>query len=342
MNGSSNQTSDGVPRLPLAELHIHLEGAVPWETIRQLHPEGHGLPIHPPWLAKARGMDFATFERIFDVFVRPAMATSAAVEQATIDTLSSLVIQGVRYVELSVAVRFYRSPGCGLIEALKAVGRARRWAQEQSDIVVRFVAGFNRQEKLPNAMRQLRAIEDLIDGGGRIIDAIDLHGDETLNDGSHLAPLFRAADRCALRTKAHAGEHGDAANVRTALRHLGVRHICHGVRAIGSAEVMALVREYGAYLHVCPTANRLLRVRGTEPDALLPLLLNSGCQFTLNSDDPMIFGCSVRSEYASAVRNPRVGIAGVGAVARTAFRAALVEDCWRRKVLEDLETILSR
>src|SRR5262245_24560153 len=96
------QTLEFVRALPKAELHLHLEGAIPWAMVRS-HASGL-LPELPAWWSD----DFRFDD--FDHFRRAAQACLAcltdlsAYEVAAASILGDLQRQNVRYVEISFDV----------------------------------------------------------------------------------------------------------------------------------------------------------------------------------------------------------------------------------------------
>src|SRR5438132_98356 len=89
-------------RVPKAELHIHLEGAVRWSTIRELHPDGGSLPETPSWCGQAFA-DFSDFRRAIQESVIPVTGTAETLERHTFEIVEDLARQNVRYAELIVS-----------------------------------------------------------------------------------------------------------------------------------------------------------------------------------------------------------------------------------------------
>ena len=107
------------------------------------------------------------------------------------------------------------------------------------------------------------------------------------------------AREAGLKFTPHAGETSTAENVWDMVR-MGADRIGHGIRAVEDASLMAVLRERGIALEVCPTSN--LRTGAVSRLAAHPLraLFDAGVMVTLNSDDPAIFGCSLAGEFAVA------------------------------------------
>ena len=95
------RTAEFIRALPKAELHLHLEGAVPWALARAKAPT---LPERPPWYAD--GFQFDDFLQ-FRGAVRDCMSylTDAGAYGAAAGAIfRGLHAQNVRYAEISFDV----------------------------------------------------------------------------------------------------------------------------------------------------------------------------------------------------------------------------------------------
>lgn len=330
---------DFLARAPKAELHLHLEGAFDWPTVRALHPEGGSLPESPPWLADGRR--FASFDDFRDVFLkilRPSTGTPEAIERHTDAVLRSLAAQGVRHVEPIVGPRFHMARGLPVSEILDAFARGRDSAVRATGIRVAFVCGVNRHYELAGEAELLRAALDHSGPRGRgLFGAVDLQGDDRVVPGEGWKDLLDDARARGLRVRVHAGELGGAASVRHALDHLGAQEISHG---IGAAEDPGLLREVaarGTWLHVCPTSNVRLRAVPGYREHPLPRMLAAGCRVTLNTDDPLLFGPGLLEEYRIARRALGLAEDDLHRLLRNGFLAARMPEEERGAVLAELE-----
>jgi adenosine deaminase len=310
--------------LPKAEMHVHLEGAVRWRTIRELHPAGASLPARPPWLEPGRGFpDFDDFRQVFRDYVRPVAATPSMIERLAFEVTEDLAAQNVRYAELIVSPDLYTAGGLGRAEAWAAIVRGRDRAAARYPIDARLVLGISRHRPVAYGLASLEEIAGVaLDRGW--LSGIDLQGDERLGDGRAFVDVFRLAARLGLKLRAHAGELCGPASVRDAVVACGAVQISHGVRAVEEPALVAELARRRVVLHVCPTSNVMLgcaRDHATHP---LRALRAAGVACTVNSDDPLLFGCDITSEYAALVTRMGLSPADVGDLARTAFRASLL------------------
>lgn len=60
---------------------------------------------------------------------------------------------------------------------------------------------------------------------------------------------------------------------------------------------MRELAERGTCLDVCPTSNAALGVYPRTAEHPLPDLLAAGVRCSLNTDDPLLFGCGLLEEY---------------------------------------------
>jgi adenosine deaminase len=99
----------------------------------------------------------------------------------------------------------------------------------------------------------------------------------------------------------HAGEAGDAENVREAIEMLGAQRIGHGVRSIENSYVIQMIREREVTLEVCPTSNLQTGVERRIWQHPLPDLLALNVPVTLNTDDPSISDTTLTDEYMTVM-----------------------------------------
>jgi adenosine deaminase len=100
----------------------------------------------------------------------------------------------------------------------------------------------------------------------------------------------------------HAGEIAPspgqgAQSVIDAVTVLKAKRIGHGVLAYGDEAAMLLLANSNVCLDVCPSSNYLLSVVPTLESHPLLKLLEKGIACSINSDDPLLFGCNLLGEY---------------------------------------------
>jgi adenosine deaminase len=109
--------------------------------------------------------------------------------------------------------------------------------------------------------------------------------------------VFEDARAFGLHTTAHAGEASGADSVRAAVEVLKAERIGHGIRAIEDPSLVSLLAERRIPLEVCPISNLCTGVVRSMPEHPIRRLFDAGVFFTINTDDPKMFGNSLVQEY---------------------------------------------
>jgi adenosine deaminase/aminodeoxyfutalosine deaminase len=269
------------------ELHVHLEGSMEPELLCRLDSTLS--------LEEARGLyrfdSFAGFLQAFKEAVR-RLQTPEHYAVAASSLFTSLAEQGVRYAEVIFSAGVVEWKG----QSLDAVWEALREAASQAPLTVRWNVDVVRQFGGEPAERVAEWAARHVSEG---IVSFGIGGDETARPGLDFGRAVAIAREAGLKFTPHAGETSTAENVWEMVR-MGADRIGHGIRAVGDAELLGVLRERGIALEVCPTSN--LRTGAVASLALHPLraLFDAGVLVTLNSDDPAIFGSSLAGEFAVA------------------------------------------
>ncbi|MDP6039670.1 MAG: adenosine deaminase family protein [Candidatus Latescibacteria bacterium] len=317
-----------VQKLPKAELHLHLEGAVPWGMVRA-HSED-GLSGVPSWWDRDyRFPDFDDFRNAMGVIWHPFINTLRDIADAAQGVFCVLVAQNVRYVEISFGAGAYAFPPNQVAEAIVDVVPA--------GLTVKVFAGISRHRDLDNALWAGREAV-----GSNAIDGIDLHGDERVGQVSHFASIYAAARERGMMTKAHAGELGGPEVIWEVVRLLKVKRIEHGVAAVRDPDLVTFLRDEGVVLDVCPWSNVKLNVAPSLRMHPLKALYKAGVCVTLNTDDPTAFGHTLTDEYRWLVGEMGLSIADVGAIATNGFRVANLPEDERQAAIAEIEHLCGK
>ena len=320
-------TREFVQALPKAELHLHLEGAVPWAMVRAHATDG--LPASPPWSADGfRFADFTQFRGAVQTCMGclvDARAYGAVAGAIFLD----LRAQNARYVEISfdiVRALDRRLEIADVVGAMKAA--------TPPGVVVRVFAAFSQHkpDRTPAAV-----VETVLAAPG--LDGISLHGDETAQSTAHFSDAFAEARHRGLLTKAHAGELMGPGSVVKALDRLGVRRIEHGVRAIEDAALVERLAAEGVTLDVCPWSNVRLRVVRDLAAHPMRRLHERGVRLTVNTDDPTVFGRTLSQEIVSLVDDLGFSPAEVARLQANAFAVAAMPAAARDAAVGEIEAL---
>jgi adenosine deaminase len=318
-----------VEALPKAELHVHLEGAVPWRLVRALAAEP--LPARPAsWDDRFTFEDFDDLRAACRPALRHCLVSPEGYGRGAGALLEDLGAQNVRYVELSFDGERVLGRGLGVADVVAAIKAAA-----PPGLIVRVVAGFSyhKPERWPPA-----AVHTVLGAAG--LDGIDLHGDERMGGAEYFAGAFAEARRRGLSTRAHAGELMGPSSIRTALGALGVTRIAHGVRSVEDDGLVKRLAAEGITLDVCPWSNVKLRVVPSLAAHPIGILRDRGVRLTVSSDDPAIFGRSLTDELVSLITELGWSAADVAEVQRTAFDVARVDAGTRARALDEIAGVL--
>jgi adenosine deaminase len=120
----------------------------------------------------------------------------------------------------------------------------------------------------------------------------------------------------------HAGEQAGPESVWDALEHGRPDRLGHGVRAFEDARLVERLCQRGVHLEFCLTSNLCLGVVSALQEHPLGRARALGMSFSISTDDPGPFGCSMESEMKLA--NETFALAGED-------RAQIRKNAWRAR-----------
>jgi len=290
-------------RLPLAELHVHLEGSIAPSTVVELAGR-HGIRItREEAIARYSYSNFAGFIESFK-WVTRLIREPEDFALITERLAQDLLRQSVAYAEVTISagVMLLREQDIGANMA--AIAEAGTAFQDRG-LKLAWILDVVRQFSGEAAIAVAHAAAGLRSSG---VVAFGIGGDELALPLSEFRRAFDIARDAGLHIVAHAGEIGGPDSIREAIEVLGAERIGHGIAAIND---LALCDELAARqipLEVCPTSNLAtgaLALQRRKPAALLanhPLkeLYDRGLRVTLSTDDPAMFHTNLRQEYGVA------------------------------------------
>ena len=278
--------------LPKVELHLHLEGAIPLDTLWSLMERHGGDPDTPDRQALATRFayrDFAHFLATWDWkngFLRTYQDFELVAEAVAAD----LARQQIVYAEA------FFSPGdfAGLEPAELAMA-IRRGLDRIDGTDVALIVDVVRDFGPERAMRVVEAILPVADQA-RVI-GVGMGGTESAHPPEPFADVYAFARASGLHLTAHAGEDAGPESVWGAIRALGVERIGHGIRSVEDAALLDYLVEHQIPLEVCPTSNLRTGVVKSWDEHPVTRLIEAGAMVTINTDDPAMFGATLAGEY---------------------------------------------
>ena len=297
----------------LSDLHIHVGGAVAPHILWSIaHDQGFKLPVADYW----------EFREL--ISARPGKVKSLDEYLAVLHTWTEKIQSSPQAMERSVyeiVGKEYRSSRVTLIELrFNPMKRNVGGERDLDHIIHASLRGMDRAvleygvraglvfclaREFDHRLNEI-LVEKAIKYRRRGVVGIDLAGTE--NHAVELRPaevaryrdLFQHARTNGLKTTVHTGETAGtgAEGVRAVVEQLQPHRIGHGIRAAQDESVMALLRERGVVLEICPSSNLATRAVASleELGRVLQAFWKHGVKFTINTDGPYLLDTSLRRE----------------------------------------------
>ncbi|HEY4364130.1 MAG TPA: adenosine deaminase [Bryobacteraceae bacterium] len=295
--------------MPFAELHLHLEGAIEPETLREIDPS---LTLEEI-AAETTYSDFMGFLNSY-VWVNRKLLSPGHYAIAARRLFEHLQTQDVDYAEVTLSAGVILWKKQDLAAVFDAISReaalspiavrwildaTRQWGAEAAAPVFDFAAG--------------RQPEGVV--------AIGIGGIEAEGPALWYRDLYAKARDRGLRLLAHAGETTGPESVWQALE-IGAERIGHGIRSIEDPRLVQHLRDHQIPLEVCITSNARTGSVASIADHPVRKLFDAGVPIVLNTDDPALFECTLKSEFDLARRQFGFTDAELQSIAENARRFA--------------------
>lgn len=287
----------------LIDLHLHLDGSVPYQTVRKLlAKEGKSLPEADLQKRLSVSPDCRNLDEYLDKFDFPLslMQTADNLRLIVRELLEELRGQGLVYVEIRFAPQRHTET-LTQTEAVQAVLDGRddfyAWQKGQAgnDLHVNFLLCLMRPVGQDEAnWETVRVAKEFKDQG---VAGLDLAGPENEEVANHkYAPFFQQAREWGIPYTIHAGEAMGPESMREALA-LGTKRIGHGIRCQEDPSLVKELAEDGITLECCASSNLNTKVFDQIAEYPLRSMLGQNLRVTLNTDNMTVSATDLPREY---------------------------------------------
>jgi len=280
-------------RIPKVELHLHLEGAIPYAALWELVQKYGGDPDVPDLDALKQKFIFRDFPHFIDTWIWKngflrAYDDFTFIAEAVARDLAS---QNVRYVEAFYSPSDFRRHDLRLQELTAAI---RTGLNRVPDIEIALVADLVRDFGPENGLAQLAELREVRDLG---VIGVGIGGSEQSFPPEPFSGVYERARELGFHTTAHAGEAAGAESVWGAIRALHAERIGHGTRAEEDPALLDHLAEHAIPLEMCPLSNVRTNVVASIEEHPARRYFERGILVTVNTDDPKMFGNTLAEEY---------------------------------------------
>ena len=339
---------------PKALLHDHLDGGLRPATVIDLAAEyGYGgLPTTDvaelsTWFR--RGADRKSLELYLETFAHTfgVMQERDAIIRVAAECAQDLAADGIVYAEVRMAPELCTNKGLTLDEAVEAMlggfrlGAAQAAADGQP-IVMKLLVTAMRQ-----AARSVEVAECAIRWRDAGVVGFDIAGPEAGYRPTRHLDAFDLVRRENFHITIHAGESFGLPSIWEALQFCGAERLGHGVRIVdditvrddGSVELGRLstfVRDRRVPLEMCPSSNVHTGAAVSIAEHPIDLLRRLRFRVTLNTDNRLMSGVSLSSEFAALDEAFGIGLGEMEWLTINAIKSAFAPFDERIRIINEV------
>jgi adenosine deaminase len=299
-------TTDQLRTVPKVLLHDHLDGGLRPQTIIDLARETgyEGLPSTDPGELAALIAGPATHGNL-ELYTVGVMQTRDALMRVAAECAEDLAADGVAYAEVRFAPELHVSRGLSLDQVVDAVLEGFRRGSAGRGITV-----YGLLTAMRTAARSLEIAELAVRHRDEGVVGFDIAGAEAGSPPSRHLDAFQYVARENFHITIHAGEGFGLPSIWEALQWCGAERLGHGVRiaddvrvgpdgAISLGRLASYVRDRRIPLEMCPTSNLQTGAVPSIGEHPIGLLRQLSFRVTVNTDNRLMSGVTLSSEFAA-------------------------------------------
>jgi adenosine deaminase len=326
-----------VEKIPKVELHIHLEGSIPIETLFEfIQRDGNESLIKSisDLRDKLKYKDFPHFIELW-IWKNKFIKSERDFETITYQVLKELDKQNVKYAEIFYSPGDYDKYGFSAKLITENIIKARNKAHKDFGIRSEFIVDVIRDL---DADEGLKKIEELKEYLGKGLIGVGLGGSEHNFPAKRHKEVYKRAKELGYRLVAHAGEADGAESIWDSINSLNTERIGHGVRANEDPELVSYLKEKQIPLEVCPISNVKTGVYNSIKEHPVKEYFDKGLMITINSDDPVMFNTSINKEYITLYNELDFSLKDLKKISMSGIEASFLSNIEK----EEMKTIFEK
>ncbi|MBL7663360.1 adenosine deaminase family protein [bacterium] len=296
--------------LPAAELHVHFEGTVRYQTycklaakyklsLDHITPQIFNLPERSNLNFKQSYPEITDFIDFIHVYLRISNLIRDEDDILVIgnDYLQTLRDENVVHAEIYFTPTTFVRLGADLATLFRGLAELAKQAKNKYAITLGFIFDIVRSAN-ETGQDTIRLIEQAHKLGVPVF-ALGLAGMETSTSVDQYLEVFNYARSNGLVTLAHAGEILGPELIWETIRKLNPRRIGHGITAIQDQSLLKYLADSETCLEVSPWCNVALKTCDLTNHPIVDLV-RAGVKVVLAADDPGIIEKSLNDNYMLA------------------------------------------
>jgi len=279
--------------IPKIELHIHLEGAIPHQTMWQLIQKYGGDKTTKTYNQLLKKFEYRNFSQFIEVwswknqFLRE-YEDFTLIARSVADDLAN---QNIKYAEMFYSPSLFKKNKLQTQYITESISKG---FNKIKDLKIRLIADLVRDYGPDNENITLEEVNEVKELG---VIGIGIGGSEHQFPPEPFDKLFEKARKYGFYTNAHAGEAAGPESIWGTIENLHVDRIGHGTRAGEDKELLDYLAGTRLPLEVCPLSNIKTNVVKSPQDHPVKKFYKHGILMSINTDDPKMFGNSLEMEY---------------------------------------------
>jgi len=327
------------PKLPLIDLHRHLDGNIRAETIWSLaHQNNIDLPVKkfeqfiPHVQIMDSESDLLAFLKKLDWGVN-VLSNLDDCKRIAYENVEDVFNEGIHYAELRFSPYYmsmaYKLP---IAEVVEAVIDGVREGMNTYPVKIKLIGILSRTFGVEQCQKELNA---LLAHKDKLI-AIDLAGDEYNYPSELFTEHFKQVSKANLHVTVHAGEAAGSASVWQAINKLGAERIGHGVNSYKDEELLSYMHKNNIAIESCLTSNYQTGTLSDLSKHPIKNFLKQGLLVCLNTDDPAVQGIELKHEFELAQTVLGFSNDEISLLQKNALKAAFMSESERNILKQDL------
>lgn len=277
-----------IENLKKVELHLHLDGSVRPETIKELSNSNEDLK--DKMSVSPDCSDLKEYLEKFDLPIK-YMQTKENLIRISKELIEDLKKDNVIYAEIRFAPQKHRKLGLSLEEVVVAVLTGLFNKEIKTKLILCMMRGDNTKNNL-----------EVINVARKYNLPLDLAGNEKDYPNELYKELFDLINMYGLDFTIHSGEARGKESIISAIN-MGTKRIGHGINIENDYDLIKLIRDKDILLEICPTSNLNTKVVNNIKDHPIYNIYKNHIKISINTDNRTVSNISLNDEYKLLIDN---------------------------------------